>query len=315
MLNINFLPMYKLIILACFLAAGLIFMPSCNKEEETTVTIVTSEITDITSISASGGGSVEVVGPDVSVTERGICWSINHDPTNAGSKTVDGSGVGEFTSSMTELISNTTYYVRAYAVNNGATSYGNEVSFLTSAETELIKNGDFELPDDGKKYNRIDSIPEWLTDETNGDANGRDMVESNGVAWLWDDTGSIYQAVGTIPSGATRYSVTFDATCMYSYWSGDYITPVYVILSSYTGTDPSTRVPFDSLTFEVSAIGADWMTWVTKTGELTIEANSDLAGKNLAIEFDIYNSSDFGYGESWTYLYYDNISVEMSSDE
>jgi hypothetical protein len=36
-----------------------------------------------------------------------------------------------FSSSLTELISNTTYYVRAYATNSGGTAYGNQVSFTT----------------------------------------------------------------------------------------------------------------------------------------------------------------------------------------
>jgi hypothetical protein len=36
-----------------------------------------------------------------------------------------------FSSSLTGLISNTTYYVRAYATNSGGTAYGNQVSFTT----------------------------------------------------------------------------------------------------------------------------------------------------------------------------------------
>jgi len=90
---------------------------------------------------------------------------------------------------------------------------------------ELIENGDFELPDDGKKYQRIDSIPGWLTDDAEANS-GREIIEENGVGWHWDGTSSIYQIVGTVPSVETQYDVSFDATCFYSYWSGDYITDV-----------------------------------------------------------------------------------------
>jgi len=42
-----------------------------------------------------------------------------------------GFGIGSYTVDMTDLSANTTYYVRAYAVNSAGTSYGDEVSFAT----------------------------------------------------------------------------------------------------------------------------------------------------------------------------------------
>ena len=45
--------------------------------------------------------------------------------------TSDESGSGSFTSSLTGLLPNTTYYVRAYATNSAQTSYGNTLSFTT----------------------------------------------------------------------------------------------------------------------------------------------------------------------------------------
>jgi hypothetical protein len=66
------------------------------------------------------------------VFSRGICWSTSSNPTVAlSTKTIDGSGIGSFTSSVTELVASTTYYVRAYATNSAGTAYGNEVSFTT----------------------------------------------------------------------------------------------------------------------------------------------------------------------------------------
>jgi hypothetical protein len=174
---------------------------------------------------------------------------------------------------------------------------------------EMIQNGDFELPDDGKKYSRIDSIPGWLTDDETADANGREFVETNGVAWHWDGAGGIYQVIGTVPSTTTRYDFSFDATCYYSWWSGDYVTDVYVIFSAFAGEDPSLRVSLDTVKFTVSCIGTDYNQWVTKTGVYEVLAGNQHAGEHLVFEIEIYDSRLFGYDESWTYLHYDNVSV------
>lgn len=177
---------------------------------------------------------------------------------------------------------------------------------------ELIENGDFSLPDDGKKYERIDSIPGWMTDDVTDECNGRDIVESNGVGWQWDGGTGIYQVIGTVPATRTRYDFSFDATCSYSYWSGDYITDVYVIFSSFAGEDPSLRVYLDTITFTVSCMDDDYMEWVTKSDAFVLEAGNVHAGEHLVFEIEIYDSRLFGYDESWSYLYYDNVSVIMT---
>ena len=63
---------------------------------------------------------------------RGVCWSTSPNPTVADAHTIDGTGIGSFSSTMTDLMPNTTYYVRAYATNLLYTAYGNEESFTTS---------------------------------------------------------------------------------------------------------------------------------------------------------------------------------------
>ena len=102
-------------------------------------TVTTSEVTSITMVSAVSGGEVTFDG-NVAVTSRGVCWSTSQNPTIEDSKTTDGEGVGAFTSNITELSQNTTYYVRAYAVNEMGVAYGEEVSFSTTS-TEGTTNG------------------------------------------------------------------------------------------------------------------------------------------------------------------------------
>ena len=95
------------------------------------ITLSTTNITSITSTSASTGGNIANDGGD-NVLSRGICWGTSINPTTSNSKTIDGNGIGSFTSSMTGLSGSTTYFVRAYATNNVGTYYGNQVSFTTS---------------------------------------------------------------------------------------------------------------------------------------------------------------------------------------
>ena len=106
-----------------------IFLVACSKSATSGVpTVTTTKVTNISSSSASTGGDVTADGGDP-VTARGICISTTALPTIAGSKTVNGTGLGTFTSSLTGLKSEATYYVRAYATNKLGTAYGNQETF------------------------------------------------------------------------------------------------------------------------------------------------------------------------------------------
>jgi hypothetical protein len=91
----------------------------------------TTAASAITSTTATSGGNILADG-GAAVTARGVCWGTTTGPTTSSSKTIDGSGAGVFSSSITGLASGTTYYVRAYATNDAGTAYGNELSFTTS---------------------------------------------------------------------------------------------------------------------------------------------------------------------------------------
>ena len=93
--------------------------------------VTTSEVTDLTTSTATCGGNVVSEG-GTTVTVRGVCWSTNHNPTLSDSHASVGAGLGAFVVNATGLASGTTYYVRAYATNAAGTTYGNEVEFSTS---------------------------------------------------------------------------------------------------------------------------------------------------------------------------------------
>ncbi|MCX6303419.1 MAG: BACON domain-containing carbohydrate-binding protein [Bacteroidetes bacterium] len=94
-------------------------------------TVITTAATAITTTTATAGGNVTSDGGGA-VTARGTCWGTAANPTIAGSHTTDGAGLGVFPSSLTGLLANTTYHIRAYATNASGTSYGNDLTFTTN---------------------------------------------------------------------------------------------------------------------------------------------------------------------------------------
>ncbi len=92
--------------------------------------ITTSVPSPTGTTTATGGGNITNDGGSA-VTVRGICWSTAINPTTSNSRTTDGTGSGSFSSSMTGLIPNTRYHVRAYATNSVGTSYGSDLTFFT----------------------------------------------------------------------------------------------------------------------------------------------------------------------------------------
>lgn len=102
-----------------------------------TTTAITSDIWDF----AVCGGNITNDGGSA-ITGRGVCWNTTGTPTISDSKTSNGTGTGSFSSNLTGLAPNTTYYVRAYATNSVGTAYGNEVSFKTIADTYTVTDID-----------------------------------------------------------------------------------------------------------------------------------------------------------------------------
>ena len=93
--------------------------------------VTTAEVTDVTATTATCGGTVTDDG-GLDITARGVCWSTSPTPTIVDAHSTDGTGTGNFSSTLTGLTPNTTYFVRAYATNSYVTVYGNQRSFTTA---------------------------------------------------------------------------------------------------------------------------------------------------------------------------------------
>jgi hypothetical protein len=98
------------------------------------ISVSTAAVSAITNTTATCGGNVTSDGGGT-VTARGVCWRMNVVPNIGDSLTSNGTGTGTFTSALTGLIANRTYYVRAYATNESGTIYGAPVMFQTGNTT------------------------------------------------------------------------------------------------------------------------------------------------------------------------------------
>jgi uncharacterized protein (TIGR02145 family) len=104
-------------------------------------TLTTTAVSGITTNSAISGGTITADGGGT-ITARGVVWSTSQNPTiTLTTKTIDGIGTGSYTSNLTNLTQNTTYYIRAYATNSAGTVYGNEISFRTNSITITDADG------------------------------------------------------------------------------------------------------------------------------------------------------------------------------
>ena len=100
----------------------------------TAPTVTTQPVSTIGITTATGNGNITNYG-GTNVSERGIYYSTTDGFANgAGTKvstTGNWSANGAFTQGITGLTANTTYYVKAFAINSEGTGYGSQVSFIT----------------------------------------------------------------------------------------------------------------------------------------------------------------------------------------
>lgn len=105
--------------------------------------VVTGQVSNITAVSAECGGNVTSCG-EGPVLDYGLCWSTANVPTiDIGNHVSLGYGIGAFSGIITNLETNTTYYVRAYATNELGTAYGEVRQFTTRSPYDLLPSFTF----------------------------------------------------------------------------------------------------------------------------------------------------------------------------
>ena len=92
------------------------------------------------------------------ITQRGIVYSTTENPTTLNDKILSGTGIGEFSITITGLTQKTTYFVRAFATNEVGTAYSNQIKLTTNTASTTIS--DIE----GNTYNTINIGNQiWMT--------------------------------------------------------------------------------------------------------------------------------------------------------
>ncbi len=120
-------------------------LPFTTGPEVITITLPVVTTGTATGISATGAtveGTIENLGDGAtSVSDYGHCWSnITSTPTiDNPNKTSFGekSSTGMYSSTLVGLSANTTYFVRAYAINPAGTAYSSSTSFSTPSNITI----------------------------------------------------------------------------------------------------------------------------------------------------------------------------------
>lgn len=183
-------------------------MISCKKDQDKVTNVIpyvapiisTTASTNVQPSSATVGGNITSDGGDL-ITQAGICYGTVTVPDTSNSVVSNHTISGPFTANLTNLIAQTTYYYRAYAINRKGISYGNVYSFITP----------FAFPASRLFYLGLDGSDSDVVSSISG-------IDAN-VSWVTGVTGKAAQLSGTNSyisysnvngfQNSTQFSVTF----------------------------------------------------------------------------------------------------------
>jgi hypothetical protein len=124
-----------------------------------------------------------------------MCWSKLNNPTINDSKTSDGIGISTFSSIISGLTGNTTYYIRSYTKTDlGVVLYSNQITITTMPSVTIST----------VEASNIKTVT--ATAGGNITLNGTDTVIAKGVCWNTSQNPTIANNKTTDGIGAGAYS-------------------------------------------------------------------------------------------------------------
>jgi len=248
--------------------------------------VTSSEAKIIVRIGNDGGADIY---------DKGICFSTSPEPTiKTGTKITGEGGYDAFSCSINGLTPNTTYYIKAYAINAAGTGYSLQIPFKTTpAKPEIITDPVTKI------------IPGSATAGGKITDDGGAPIQYRGICWgtspaptennykiqLGKDAGSFSATLGSLLPDTTYY--------------------VRAYCSNGTGTVYGNEVAFRTLSADkvldidgniyssVSIMGRTWM-----TENLRVTRFSDGSPIHQSIDKTIWRSQ-----VSAAYCWYDNVDV------
>lgn len=115
------------------LILAMVFAVGCKPEDNPNsddVTVTTADPKEITPTTAICGASV-TVSEGVTLSELGVCWSTQENPTASDDHLSTSVWNSPFSDTLTNLEPNTEYHVRAYALRDSQYYYGEDKTFTT----------------------------------------------------------------------------------------------------------------------------------------------------------------------------------------
>jgi len=158
-------------------------------------TLTTDEASSISYTSATTGLTVSSNGGS-NIISQGVCYSTTQNPTINNNLINTTNTVGHFSTTISGLIANTTYYVRAFSTNEIGTSYGNEISFNTLAQSLPVITTNNVI-----SINTISAISGGNITNDGGSA-----IISRGVCWSTTQTPTIDSALSNDGGGAGLFN-------------------------------------------------------------------------------------------------------------
>lgn len=265
-----------------FMCVIFLFLISCNKQNDAvTIVIYTTALTEITNSSAVLGGVITKEDGQ-SIIARGICWGKKENPTIKDSLTKESTLSSTFASKLTNLESNTRYYLRAYVTNASGTNYGNTRIFST------IKMPMVDTARVVSKTNTSLTINSNIIDNSGYDINSRGICWSTTSKPTIDLNTKITDGNGpgkftTIITGlmpATTYYLRTFATCDAGTSYGTEIK-----ITTLGGLVGGTVTDIDGNVYATIVLGNQ--TWMMENLRTTRYRNGDLIGTTTPVTKDI----------------------------
>jgi hypothetical protein len=265
-------------------------------------------ISTITSSTASADADISSDG-GARITAKGVVWSTSVNPTIAlTTKTNDGTGTGNFTSSLITLSASTLYYVRAYATNSNGTVYGVQQSFSTLGVVPTIST-------------TAASSISLATATTGGNitSDGGTTIVSRGICWSLSANPTINDNKLINGNGTGNYTINLTGLNA----GTTYYIRAYATNAAGTGYGAQVSFNTSSIALGVSYLGGK-IAYIFQAGDVGYVTGQThgfiIMNHAMGIQVSYSNngaysntSMNFGTGKNNTSLLYNLTTTELNA--